>query len=150
MVLFDLWQLPINSYCNRVDISSKSKNKYTERLVEDLKNCFPLFFSEGLGKCVKTKVKFEFNENMKPVFKPNRKAPFAALEPVNERLEILEKPGIISNINYSDWATPTVFVIKKIKNSSFRGFFYRGKWLFKRSFLLFTVIRRYICQTEWR
>ena len=30
IVLFDLWQLPINSYCNRVDISSKSKNKETE------------------------------------------------------------------------------------------------------------------------
>ena len=46
---FDLWQLSINSYCNRVDISSKSKNKETEKLVEDLKNSFPCVFSEGLG-----------------------------------------------------------------------------------------------------
>ena len=56
IVLFDLWQLPINSYCNRVDISSKSKNKETEKLVEDLKNSFPHVFSE----------------HEKPVFKPNR------------------------------------------------------------------------------
>ena len=57
IVLFDLWHLPINSYCNTVDVSSKSKNKETEKLVEDLKNSFPRMFS-GLGKCVKTKVKF--------------------------------------------------------------------------------------------
>ena len=89
IVLFDLWQLIINSYCNRVDVSSKSKNKVTEKLVEDLKNCFPPVFSEGLGKCVKTKVKFELKENVKPVFKPNRKVPFAALQPVNKELERL-------------------------------------------------------------
>ncbi len=29
IVLFELWQLPINSYCNRVNVSSKSKNKGT-------------------------------------------------------------------------------------------------------------------------
>ena len=59
IVLFDLWQLPINFYCNRVDVSSKSKNKETEKLVEDLKNSFPRVFLEGFGKCMKTKVKFE-------------------------------------------------------------------------------------------
>ena len=64
IVLFDLWQLSINSYCNRVDISSKSKNKETEKLVEDLKNSFPWVFSEGLGNCVKTKVKFKLKENV--------------------------------------------------------------------------------------
>ena len=52
IVLFDLWQLSINSYFNR-DVSLRSKNKVTEKLVEDLKNCFPRVFS-GLGKCVKT------------------------------------------------------------------------------------------------
>ena len=78
IVLFDLWQLLINSYCNRVDISSKSTNNETEKLVEDLKNCFPCVFLEDHGKCVKTKMKFELKENVKLVFKPNRKVPFAA------------------------------------------------------------------------
>ena len=50
IVLLELWQLPINFYCNRVDASSKSKNKETEKLVEDLKNSFPRVFLEGLGK----------------------------------------------------------------------------------------------------
>ena len=50
-------------------------------------------------------MKFELKENVKPVFKPKRKVPFAGLEPVNKRLE---KLGVIS-----DWASPTVFVKKK-------------------------------------
>ena len=115
IVLFDLWQLPINSYCNRVDFSSKSKNKEAEKLVEDLKTCFPHVFLKGLGKCVKTKVKFELKENVKPVFNPNRKVPFVTLESVNEELKRLEKLGVILKINFSDWASPTVFVKKKIK-----------------------------------
>ena len=136
-MLFNLWQLPINSYSNRIDISSKSKNKETEKLVDDLKNCFPNVFLEGLRKCVKTKVKFELKENVKPVFKPNRKKFFVALEPVNKELESLEKLGVILKINHSNWASLTVFVKKKkLKNPSLCRFFYWGKWLFKRSFYL--------------
>ena len=52
-------------------------------------------------------------KKVKPVLKPNRKAPFVALEPVNKELERLEKLGVISKINYSNWVSPTVFVKKK-------------------------------------
>ena len=107
IVLFYLWKLPINSYCKRKDASSKSKNKEAEKLVEDLKNSFPRVFSEGLEKSVKTIVKFELKENLKSVFKPNWKVLFAALEQVNEDLEILEKLGVLSKINHLDWASPT-------------------------------------------
>ena len=100
IVLFDLWQLPISYYWNRVNVSSKGKNKETEKLIEDLKNCFPRVFSVDLGKRVKIKVKFELKENVKTVLKPSRKVPFAALEQVNEELERLEKLGVISKINY--------------------------------------------------
>ena len=41
-----------------------------------VKNTFPHVFSEGLGKCVKTKVKFKLKENVKLVFKPNKKVLF--------------------------------------------------------------------------
>ena len=136
--------LLIKSYYNRVDISSKSKNKETGKLIKDLKNSFPRVFLEGLRKCVKTKVKFELKVNVKPVFKPNRKLPFVALESVNKELKRLGKLGVISKINFSNWASPSVFVKKKFLNSILCRFF---NW-FKRSFLSSTVIRRYICQNE--
>ena len=82
----------------------------------DLKTKFPRVFSEGLGLCTKTEVKFELKENVKPVFRTKRKAPFSALDSINEKLERLEKIGIISKVNYTDWASPTVYSKKKNQN----------------------------------
>ena len=45
-----------------------STNMVVENLMKDL-NKFPEVFSEGLGRCTKTKVKFEVNETVKPIFK---------------------------------------------------------------------------------
>ena len=62
IVLFNLWELPINSFCNKVDVIENYKLKQTERFIMDLKNEFPRIFSEGLGLCTKTVVKFELKE----------------------------------------------------------------------------------------
>ena len=113
IVLFDLWTLPVNSFCNKVDVSTKVKDKETKNLMNELKNEFPRVFSEGLGECEKTKVKIELKDDVKPVFRPKRNVPFAALESVNAELERLEDLGVISKISYSDWASPTVYIRKK-------------------------------------
>ena len=103
----------MNSFCNKVDVSTKVKDKETKNLMNELKNEFPNVFSEGLGECEKTKVKIELKDNVKPVFRPKRNVPFAALESVNAELERLEDLGVISKISYSDWASPTVYIRKK-------------------------------------
>ena len=68
---------------------------------------------------VKSKVKFELKENVKRVFKLNKKVYFAALEPVNKELERLEKLSVISKINHSDWVTPTDFFKEKRVRADF-------------------------------
>lgn len=113
IILFDLFEIPINSFCNRIDVSPAGKNKNKDNLIKDLKTEFPRVFSGGLGNCTKTEVKFEVKENVKPVFKPKRKVPYAALETVNQELQRLEEMGVISKIGYSDWSSPVVFVKKK-------------------------------------
>ena len=42
-----------------------------------------------------------------------RNVPFAALEKIDEELERLEKAGILSKTDFSEWAVPTVYVRKK-------------------------------------
>ena len=113
ILMFDLYELPINSFCNRIDVSQTGENKATEKVIKDLKNKFPRVFSEGLGECTKTEVKFELKEAVKPVFKPKRNVPFAALETVDKELERLEKLGVISKLVYSDWSSPVVIVKKR-------------------------------------
>jgi len=108
-----LWELPINSFCNKVDIIEKNKLNKTKRFIDDLKNELPPVFSEGLGLCTKTEVKFELKENAKPVFRKKRKVAFSTLDTINEELDRLPKIGVISKVDYSDWALPTVYIKKK-------------------------------------
>ena len=60
--------------------------------------------------CTKTEVKFELKEIVKPVIRTKRKVPFSAVDSINEELEKMEIIGVISKIDYSDWASPTVYI----------------------------------------
>ena len=44
IVLFDLWELPINSFCNRVSVSEKKNSKQNEDFLTVLKSEFPRGF----------------------------------------------------------------------------------------------------------
>ena len=61
---FVLFNVPINSFCNKVDGTTTSSDK----LKKELKIKFPEIFSEGLGFFSKVKAKFEVKENVMPVF----------------------------------------------------------------------------------
>lgn len=75
--LFDLSELPINSFNNKIDISSLAQIGWQKKLLMELKNKFPEVFSGRLGRCIKTKVKFEVKENVKTIFKPKRNVTFS-------------------------------------------------------------------------
>ena len=53
----------------------------------ELKGSFPEGFSAGLGKCTKTKAKFERKENTRPIFRKMRNVPFAVTEEMNNELD---------------------------------------------------------------
>ena len=112
IVLFNLWKFPINSFYNKIKVYS-FKNRVTENMIKDLKIKFPQVFSEGLGICKKMEAKFEVKENAKPIFKRKRNLPFGALEQIDKELERLKNFGVISRIEFSEWACPVVYVKKK-------------------------------------
>lgn len=115
IVLFDLWELPINSFCNSVSVSEKKNSKQNEDFLTVLKSEFPRVFSEGLGLCTKTEVNFELKQNVKPVFKPKRNVPFSSKEDIEIELQRLQENGVVEKVDYSEWASPTVYVKKKNK-----------------------------------
>ena len=116
---------PINSFCNKINVSS-FKNRVTENMIKDLKIKFPRVFSERLGICKKTVAKFEVKENAKPIFKRKRNVPFGALEQIDKELERLENLGVISHIEFSEWACPVVYVKKKNNKIRMRAVFSTG------------------------
>ena len=81
----------------------------------ELKGCFLEVFSAGLGKCTKIKAKFELKEKTRPIFRKNRNVPFAAAGEINKGLDRLVYMGILSKVEFSEWAAQTVYIRKKSK-----------------------------------
>ena len=54
-------------------------------------------------------------ENTRPIFRKKRNVPFAATEDINKELDRLVNIGILSKVEFSEWAAPTVYIRKKSK-----------------------------------
>ena len=105
---FDLFIVPINTFCSKIDGTTSS-----DKLKKELKTKFPEIFSEGLGLCSKAKAKFEVKENVMSVFRSKRAVPYTSVEIIDKELKRLEKLGVIEKTYYSPWAALTVYVKKK-------------------------------------
>ena len=49
-----------------------------------------------------------------PIFRPKRKVPFALEVSISKELDCLEEIGMLTKMDYSEWASPSIYV-KKIK-----------------------------------
>lgn len=89
----------INSLCDDKDVQS---------LLEK----FPDLWRDELGSFNKFKVKLQLKENSVPKFFKPRTVPFALRDKVEKELSRLVDLGILVPINYSQYATPIVPVLK--------------------------------------
>ena len=48
------------------------------------------------------KAQFLVKDHAQPIFRKKRNVPFAALEQIDEELDRLEKPGILSKTDFSE------------------------------------------------
>ena len=69
-------------------------------------------FSEGVGKLKGHKADLKVEENCQPSFHKPRQVPHALRPKGEAELTRLEKDGILSKVEYSEWATPIVPVVK--------------------------------------
>ena len=69
-------------------------------------------FSDGIGKVKGVKASLTLKKDAKPKFLKARPVPYALKPKIEQELENLERQGIISKANTSDWATPIVPVVK--------------------------------------
>ena len=69
-------------------------------------------FQEGLGTLKGTAAKIHVDPTATPIFHKARPVPYALREKIEHDLERLEKAGTIEPVQYSEWATPIVPVMK--------------------------------------
>ncbi|KAL9978544.1 hypothetical protein ACROYT_G016071 [Oculina patagonica] len=89
----------------------KQLTSHDKRLEEILQKHAQLF-GEGLGTLQGTKAKIHVDPTATPIFHKARPVPYALREKIEQDLERLEKAGTIEPVQYSEWATPIVPVMK--------------------------------------
>ncbi|XP_062538517.1 uncharacterized protein K02A2.6-like [Armigeres subalbatus] len=105
--LFKLWDTPLSAICNQVHVADGQDNQ-----IQVYKAAYPEVFKNGLGHCKKMKVRLYLKPDAKPVFKPKRPVPFTSMEKIDAELDRLQSLGIITPVDFSQWAAPIV-VVKK-------------------------------------
>lgn len=100
MKIFNLGIKELNSM-NVIDSETKVFNRFKK------------LFSPGMGKFLRGKIKLEFKDNVQPKFMKPFSVPFSIKEKIEKELCRLEKEKIISRVNFSNWGTPIVPVMKK-------------------------------------
>ncbi|XP_046595336.1 uncharacterized protein LOC124294411 [Neodiprion lecontei] len=73
---------------------------------------FPGVFAAGIGTFTKGELKLTLIEGATPKFLQPRKMPWALRDKVENELARLQQLAIISPVEYSDWGTPIVPVLK--------------------------------------
>ena len=89
----------------------KQLTSHDKRLEEILQKHAPLF-GEGLGALQGTKARIHVDPTATPMFHKARPVPYALREKIEQDLERLQKGGTIEPVQYSEWATPIVPVMK--------------------------------------
>ena len=106
----DLFKVLLNSIFNTFQVNSAADTD--KHLISILKTKFNNVFQEGLGCCTKVKATLKLKSDSKPIFRPKRPVPYAALATVENEINRLQQGGVIQPINYSSWAAPIVMVKK--------------------------------------
>ncbi|XP_053699347.1 uncharacterized protein K02A2.6-like [Sabethes cyaneus] len=105
--LFGLWDTALSAICNQVYAGAHQAN-----YIEQYKAKFPDVFKPSLGHCKKMKVHLYLKPDARPVFKPKRPVPFTSIEKIDAELDRLQELGIITPVDFSQWAAPIVAVKK--------------------------------------
>lgn len=87
-------------------------NVTKELRLDDVLKEYSEVFDSTLGCYRGPPVKFELIEGARPVALPPRNLPMALRLPVEKELPKLEPQGVLTRMEYSDWATPIVPVKK--------------------------------------
>ena len=81
--------------------------------LNQLQEQYKAIFQPGLGKLKNIKARLVIEEGCQPKFFKPRQVPYALKPKVEAELDELERTGILTKVNYSEWATPIVPVVKR-------------------------------------
>lgn len=95
----------INPMCSIKHVSDSN-------IIQSISEEFHDIFQPKIG-CVKQfTISLKLRDDAKPIFTKEREIPYALIDKVNQELNVLEKTGVISKTEISDWGSPLVVIPK--------------------------------------
>lgn len=101
-----------------INVNNSNVNKLSSQSYDSILSKYSDIFVDSLGKFKGPPASIKIDENFNPRFLKARNVPFALRDRVAGEIERMVNEGILEPVEYSDWATPVVPVIKK--NGSIR------------------------------
>ena len=95
----------------------QSVNHISNKPIDKLLGKYQNLFDGELGTLKGYKAKLHVDPKEKPIFKKAHPIPYAMREKVEKEIDRLVQEGTLKPVEYADWATPIVPVIKKDGNS---------------------------------
>lgn len=96
--------LPTSDPCPTDPTITMSSVATSSDVADELQRRYPEAFSSDLGLYKHFEASLQLKPGAKPVFRPKRPVPYAAQEAVEKELDRLQLIGVISKVNYSNWA----------------------------------------------
>ena len=95
----------------------------TQKRLASLLDTYGEVFEDKLGTFKSAKAKITHQESSQPQFRKARQVPYSLRPQVEEELKRLQSEGILSKVEWSDWATPIVPVPKHDRSARICGDF---------------------------
>lgn len=110
---FGLWDIPINNLCAQIKTTSpQAQPTGSVSTLTDIHQQFADVFADELGTCTKVEAKLHLKTDARPIYRTKRPVPYSALTAVEIELDRLEQAGVLSKVEFSEWAAPIVAVKK--------------------------------------
>ncbi|XP_017492861.1 PREDICTED: uncharacterized protein LOC108380966 [Rhagoletis zephyria] len=104
--------LKINLHEIDKDSSKNDTSNNNINSISEIEQQFSEIFEERVGSIPDLVCSLKLRQGAKPVFLKERQVPFALREKVEHELDNLERDGIITKVNTSNWGSPLVVIPK--------------------------------------
>ena len=100
------------NWLQNICLNWKSIKRLAKPNLEEVLNKYDDLFTDELGKLNGVTAKIYVDPSTKPIFCKARSVPYMIKPKIEKELERLERQGTIEPVQYSEWATPVVPIMK--------------------------------------